>query len=305
LAARVGEAPTPTLSSFSIFNSETALNGQARHYNSSGNLIVTAGFTTGVSGIYKIQLSNLTMSPLVTTASLVSGISNSTFSAFGNPVFNNNGTVALGATVIGTGLNTSNNQGIWLISANGTASLRVRTGQTNADGTIYKTIGAPVLNNKGEIAFIGSLKTGTGNVTTANDDRIWSIGANGTIQLIAKASGSAPDLTGAVFESFTQLAYPDDSGVIFVATLVVGTGDTTTTNNVGVWAVNASGATKLLIRKGDSMTINGAIKTIADILLFTSASDTLGATRQITSAGDLVYKVRFTDGTYGILETVQ
>ena len=93
--------------------------------------------------------------------------------------------------------------------------------------------------------------------------------------------------------------------VSFVATLVIGTGDVTATNNMGVWAVNASGTTKLLIRKGDSMTVNGAVKTIADILIFNSSAETSGATRQVTAAGDLVYKVKFTDGTFGLLESLQ
>ena len=305
LAARISGNPTPTLSSLTIFNAQTSLNGQGRHYNSAGNFIVNAEFTTGESGIYKIQTSNLTLTPLVTTASAVTGISNATFSEFGNPVFNNNGTIALSATVTGTGLNTSNNQGIWLINGNGTGSLRVRKGQSNTDGTIFADIGVPVLNNNGQIAFIGTLKTGSGNVTKADATRIWNIAANGTIQLVAKASGPAPDLNGAVFETFTQLAYPDESGVIFVATLTVNTGGITVGNNKGIWAVDALGVTKLLIRTGDSMTINGAIKTIADILIFTSSAEMSGATREVTSAGDLVYKVRFTDGTFGLVESVQ
>ena len=93
--------------------------------------------------------------------------------------------------------------------------------------------------------------------------------------------------------------------MIFVATLTVGTGGITTGNNKGIWAVNALGATELLIRTGDSLTVNGAIKTIADLLIFTSSADICGATRQVTSAGDLVYKVRFTDGTFGLLESLQ
>ncbi|MCX6973979.1 MAG: hypothetical protein NTZ94_06690, partial [Verrucomicrobia bacterium] len=112
-------------------------------------------------------------------------------------------------------------------------------------------------------------------------------------------------LTSAVFASFTQLAYPDDSGVIFVATLTAGTGGVTTSNNKGLWAVNAAGATKLLLRTGDSMPVNGVTKTISDILIFTSTADASGATRQVTSAGDLVYKVKFTDGTFGVFESVQ
>jgi hypothetical protein len=305
LAARIGSNPTPTLSSLSIFNAETGLNGQGRHYNSGGNFIVTAGFTTGESGIYKIQSSNLTLSPIITTTSTVPGISGATFSAFGNPVLNNNNDLAVSATVTGTGFSTSNNQGIWLINGNGTSSLRVRKGQVNTDGTIFAQIGSPVLNNNGQIAFIGALKTGTGNVTKADASRIWNIAANGTIQLVAKASGPAPDLNGAVFQTFTQLAYPDDGGVIFVATLTIGTGGITTSNNKGIWAVNALGVSELLIRVGDSLTVNGGFKTIADLMIFTSSADMSGATRQVTSAGDLVYKVRFTDGTFGLLESVQ
>ncbi|MCX6975729.1 MAG: cadherin-like beta sandwich domain-containing protein, partial [Verrucomicrobia bacterium] len=53
LAARIGEAPTPTLSTLSVFTPETGLNGQGRHYNTGGNLVVSAGFTSGVNGIYK------------------------------------------------------------------------------------------------------------------------------------------------------------------------------------------------------------------------------------------------------------
>jgi hypothetical protein len=70
---------------------------------------------------------------------------------------------------------------------------------------------------------------------------------------------------------------------------------------VGLWAAEAPGDTpELIVRKGDSFTVGSSPKTISDILIFNSNTETAGAARHMNTLGDLIFKITFSDGSSGI-----
>lgn len=302
LVARKGAQPTPTLSSFSIFNAEAGRNGQTRHFGNNGNLLLTAQFGTGPVGLYKASYPTFAISsasPAVANLSAAPGAGGALFSALGNPIMNSVGAFAFSGSLSGNGVLTTTNSGIWLYASNGTGSQLVRTGQSAPGGGVFKSLSAPVLNSSNEVAFMGTL-SGNG-VTTTNAAGIWSADSSGTIQQIVRAGSAAPGISGAVFSAFMQLASPDEAGVVFVATMATGPGGISASNNVGLWATEAPGDTpELIVRKGDSFTVGSSPKTVSDIQIFNPSPSTAGSSRHMNALGDLVFKITFTDGSSGL-----
>lgn len=302
LVARRGAQPTPTLTSLSIFNAEAGRNGQSRHFGINGNLLLTARFGTGPASLYKVSYPSFAISsgaPVVANLSSAPGAGGALFSALGNPIMNSEGSFAFSGTLSGNGVLTTTNAGIWLYESNGAASQVVRTGQSAPGGSIFKTLSAPVLNSSNEVAFMCTL-SGNG-VTATNAAGIWSAESSGSIQQIARAGAAAPGIPGAIFSAFSQLAYPDEAGVVFVATMAPGPGGITTANNVGLWAAESLGDTpELIIRKGDTFPVGSAPKTVSDIQIFNSTGTIAGAARHMNTLGDLIFKITFTDGSSGL-----
>jgi hypothetical protein len=112
------------------------------------------------------------------------------FSSFGNiiaPVINSAGNVAFFGSLTGTGVNSTNNRGVWS-NAGGTLAAVARSGSEGpgpglGTGINFSFFGDPLLNSAGRVAFRGSL-TGTG-VDSSNDQGIWS-NAGGSLQKIIR-----------------------------------------------------------------------------------------------------------------------
>ena len=96
---------------------------------------------------------------------------------------------------------------------------------------------------------------------------------------------------------------PEGGGVVFLADLAPGAGGVNAGNSQGVWSADRTGKLKLLVRTGDGMQVNGAIKTISALTIFTSTPDAGGQTRSFNNRRRLAYKAAFTDGTQGIFTT--
>jgi hypothetical protein len=298
LVARTGASPTPTLRSFTIFNAETGQNSQSRHFNESGDLVLTATFGNGTAGIYRAtKTSTFTLNastPVAAIGSAVPGVTGGNFTSLGNPIINNAGDIAFRATFSGNGVSSGNNTGIFRYSSNGTGTLVARTGVASGNQT-FQSLSSPLLNNAKDIAFTGALATG-GNVTSSNANGIWTISSNGTLTKIFRSGDSAPGVVGATFASFSQLAFPANGGIIFAATLATGSGGVSTTNNQGVWAASTFGANpKLVVRTGNSLSVGGAGKTISSFDFFSASSATEGVGRTVNADGDIILKLNFTD----------
>jgi hypothetical protein len=112
------------------------------------------------------------------------------FVSFVTPVLITNNAVVFTAKVAGTGVTKNNGTGIWLWDGNST--YQVARAGSPAQGVIpsgptFKTLGAPLANSSGRIAFTASI-TGSG-VTAANDTGLWAIGEDGVIPVLRLREG--------------------------------------------------------------------------------------------------------------------
>ncbi len=306
-----------TVSALSIFAAPYApsgVAGQTRNFNGNGNLSFKATFTNGAQGLF-VLTSGTEFTQVAASGGAAPEIFGgpAKFGVLGNPIINDGGNTAFQAFVSGTAkaatyysailaeTGSANNLGI--VALTGTFAPDAN-GLAGGAG-IFATLGDPVFNSNDQIAFIGKLKTG-GAVTAANCQGIWA-GTSGTLALVAQAQGQAPDCpVGAKFQSFAQLVLPDQGGVVFLANLTGAGGQ-------GIWAVDTVGGLHLVARKGDVLMINGTPKVIsalsiftpsAGTAIFTLSAGTAGQTRSFNKAGDLVYKVTFTDRTQAIQKVV-
>jgi uncharacterized repeat protein (TIGR03803 family) len=230
------------------------------------------------------------------------GTAGAKFSSFGNPAMNENGHVAFEAKLTGGDTTSKNKSGIWADDRSGTRQLVVRTGW-NAGGALFSALKDPVYNGNEEVAFMGTLKVGTGDATSANNHGVWS-NTGGPVHLVAREGFQAPGCAaGTTFASFTQIALPDQGGVVLLAKLTPGTGDATTANNLGIWAVDSEGNLQLVLRTGFPHPATGVNVTVLSFL--PAASGVVGQTRSFTQrTGDLLYRASFADGTSGIFKVV-
>jgi len=252
------------------------------------------------------------------------GIAGAAFNALGNPAINDLDHIAFQATVTGgsgSGMTTANNSGIWAdIGTNG-LTLIAQTG-TSAPGYTpgsnvgtFATLSDPVYSDSDAVAFIGTLSgSGAANatVTKSNNTGIWAT-TSGLLLLVARTGDLAPDANGTrsssgpVFASFQQFSLPDQGGVVILANLVSGRpgpGGVVPGNTQGIWAVDTAGTLKQIIRTGESLAVNGLAKTLSSLSIFNVPSASAGQTRHFNNPGDLIYKVTFTDGSPGIVQSV-
>jgi len=293
---------TVTLKSFSAFATPAVVGGQTRSFNSTGDVVVWATFTNGAQGIFAFMSG--TGEIIALQGDAITGIPGALFSTFGSPAINNAQQVAFWASVSGNStITTQNNTGIWLDSGTACQCVARTSGKASVGGTatgIFTTLGNPVINNKGQVAFPGTLQSG-GAVADGGTTGIW-IATSGTVTLVARTQTQAPDCpTGTLFANFRQFVL-SDRGVVLLADLV-GTKGVTAANNQGIWAVDAKGQLHLIARKGDPQPGNSS-KISTGIGLFNSTSDTPGQTRSVNHQGDITYTATYGDNTTAIYRVV-
>ena len=100
---------------------------------------------------------------------------------------------------------------------------------------------------------------------------------------------------------------PDNGQPVFLAKVAAGPTQAGlpsgigATNNMGVWAVDATGAIRLLVRTGDTLLVHGGPKTVSLLSLLSAVTGSPGQARSYNDAGDLVFRATFTDHTQAIL----
>lgn len=154
---------------------------------------------------------------------------------------------------------------------------------------VFESLSDPVMNNLGQIAFRGVLKSGgTTGVTSSNKIGIWT-----ESRLLIRAGDVAPGTNGATFCDFLQLVFPDANGPIFLATL----NGVPASENTGVWAATKDGTLTLVVKTGELL--DG--KTVQSLSIFPLAQGSIGQSRSFdASSGKIVYQANFTDGSWGI-----
>ena len=169
---------------------------------------------------------------------------------FTSPTLNDAGRTAFHATLAGSGVDETNNQGIWS-EGFGSLALVARRGSPAPDmssGISFGELTLPyvVLNNSGQTAF-HSFLTGSG-VDDTNNQGIWLQESSGAA-LMSRTGTAAPGTPeGVNFNSFGGPLLGEAGKIGFFAGLAGSS--VSSGNNLGIWS-NTSGSPELVIRKGD------------------------------------------------------
>jgi hypothetical protein len=219
-------------------------------------------------------------------------------------MINNAGRITFRADLVGSGVNNTNNTGIWS-EGTGTLTLIAREG-SQAPGTpngVQFTFFfyAPVINAAGQTAFHAGLK-GSG-VDSTNNAGIWSEGS-GILALLAREGSQAPGTASGV--NFYSFGSPSSMPVInaagqtaFQATLT-GSG-INSTNSVGIWATDSSGVLQLIIRASDLIEVAPSeFRTVSSLDFVSHSGNSDGRGSGFNDSGQLAFRANFTDGSSGI-----
>lgn len=179
------------------------------------------------------------------------------------------GVVAFAGHLLGPGVTTSNDDGIWT-SGLGTQTLVIREGDPApglAGGAAYLPKPPISMNRSGQLAFLRSV-VGPGGTPLPVNQAIWST-SSGSLLLVAsdglKAPGTGP---GVNFQSFgSRPPNINDLGRTAFLASVAGPGVITNINHEGIWFEGWGGAPglALAVRAGDAAPGAGAGVTFVNL----------------------------------------
>ncbi len=181
------------------------------------------------------------------------------------------------------------------------AAVVVKKGDaTDVSGGVFSVFKDPVNGQNRSVAFVGTMKPNTAaEIGAANNDGIWvSDDANG-LSLVAREGAQPPEAPdGARWKTFNSLAMPPGSRPMFVATMhskvgtaAPGPGGVTAANDTGLWAMDSTGAVRLLIREGDAI----GSSNVKVITVLSTVSGSPAQTRSFQNGGGVILRV--TDAT--------
>ena len=229
-----------TLASFSSSISGMQLNAQGQVAYIGALLNTATGVKSGAI------LRNTTVVARVGNAATGTG-SGVTFAGFFSPLkFNDAGQVAYQATLTGTGVDTTNDMGLWrdgvLVARKGQAAPGAGSGVTLGSFAFESDDGSLQLNAAGQVAYL-TLLVGT-SVTASNNFALWR---NNT--LVARTGQAAPGVGGgAVFSNFSRSLRLNEAGSVAYAATLTGEG-VSAQNNFGIWRDDTR-----IVRTGDALT---------------------------------------------------
>ncbi len=219
----------------------------------------------------------------------------SVFQTFQDLSFNNAGHVVFSAMLF------DGNIGVW---TNRTGSLTpIVTGGALAPGvqaglTFQSLQTATTIDDAGHTAFQASVSS------VPASSGIWS-DASGVLTLIVRSGTPAPGLGPSILFGGPPEAILNGKGRVAFFCFLTGTG-VDTTNRESIWAQDAQGTLRLLIRSGETIQVGPSDqRTIKNLLV----PDTFGGSQQGTgfifnNADQLVFVARFTDNSAAVLTTI-
>jgi hypothetical protein len=197
---------------------------------------------------------------------VANGTGGETFNSFYAESISPTGTVVIraGLKFVSGVVTTANNEGLWS-DRSGSLELVAREDDLapcEQPDVRFGRFDAMFLDSSGGIVFFAYLK-GLG-VNSSNDGSAWRSDADGRLHLIAREGTIANNTDAAVYGQIDVAAANNTGGVLVFARLVSGLGDTTSTNNVGLWKDSgAADATPLLVmRRSDTVTLGGIDRTV-------------------------------------------
>jgi hypothetical protein len=182
------------------------------------------------------------------------GLAGVRFAGLGTPTMNATGRVAFSATLTGTGINSTNDMGIW--TAQTVRQIVARKGDAGPGpglglGTVFDYFENPTaITNSGDVCF--RAKVSGLSVNTSNDDGIW-VGAPNQMRLVMREGNPIPPTAGGAALSFGQPIFLDCNNgghVAFTANLI-GAG-VNTSNEHSLWLADEDGL-RLMAREGQQL----------------------------------------------------
>ena len=177
--------------------------------NSVGDIAFTASFSgNGVAsgnntGIFRYS-SNGTGVLVARTGVSYSG--GQTFQSLSSPLLNNAKDIAFtGALVTGGNVTSSNSNGIWTIGSNGTLTKIFRRGDIAPGlvGTTFASFSQLAFPANGGIIFAATLATGSGGVSTTNNQGVWAASTAGANPKLIVRTGNSLSVGAAVKTIFS------------------------------------------------------------------------------------------------------
>lgn len=218
-------------------------------------------------------------------------------------IINNSNQMVVRATVVDEGYNSTNNTVIATVPnclLTWPFQYLVRTGDLAPDASgatgesTFSSLGDPVLNNNGHIAFLANVR----GPTRSNTLGIWS-DADGIMKRIVAQGDIEPGGSGGKFRDFDQIVLPDVGGVVIEA----GVGGAGGGRKQGLWAVGPDGLLQRLLLEGDNLDFHGTLKALRHFNIFKITPHFSGQTRSFApSTGSLVFQAVFGDGSWGIYQ---
>lgn len=300
------------ISSLTAFLPSVSSPGQGRGWivpNAAGGVRVMAlvQFTDRTQAVLAIDSSNVANPTVIAiTAQPGNGgpdIAGATFATIGLPALAADQSSAfLAQLTIGQGgITKTDNKGIFTrAAASGPHTAIARIGGPAISGTVFSTLGDPVVGNDGGLAFSATLKGGSAKGTAAKT--LWWQPPGGTATLLAQGgTRPASDLPADTqWKSFTSLSIAGGGrGPIFIGALVPKKGGVTPANANGVWAIDFTGTLRTIFRTGD--VVSG--KTVKSFSLLKAGTGTAGVTRSFNDTAHVVWIATFTDRTTAIVTT--
>lgn len=259
------------------------------------------------SGLPEIIVREGTQAPGLTAGTLIG--------SFGAIVqtrisMNATGRVAFLNTLTGTGVTATNSTTVWS-DGGGSLSLVAREnepapGYGNGE-RLGLLVDGPVLNNDGQVAFVASIRSAT---TTQTIGQAIYRGTPGALTALARSGDAAPGTPlGVTFSGFgvanVESIALANGGLLAFTGVLTGPG-ITSSNNVGLWAVEPSGQAQIVLREGDVIDVNPApgitdSRTVSSFDVAFGAGENDGQRHALNAIGNLAIRVRFTDSSEAIV----
>jgi hypothetical protein len=197
-------------------------------------------------------------------------------------------------TVAGTGVDATNDTGIWS-ERSGSLAIEYREGDPAGSigaGVVFDRFRSPIITADGDLMFTSDL-IGTG-IDATNDSALWT-DRFGSLALLGQTGAQAPDLAiGVLFDDFDGYTMSDEGFYAFDVDL---RGAGVDASNDGALYVGFDDDPKLLLREGELFD-GKTILRFGDVLTFASGD----VTRQLRG-NQFVFAVTFTDGSSGVYVT--
>lgn len=304
----IGAGPSKKVKKFQTLGLVPGSEDQRRSHVADGSVLILADFDDGTQGLIEAPGNGGALIAKAVTGDEITSPAGELLQTLGLPAGRDRTNAFAGTLKTSTNVTADNDAALFVGTESGDFSAMVREGEI-APGTgeaTFTAFGPPALASTNSVlTFKGTLKKGSGDpVTNANNDTALWTTAGGGLGIIAREGQLAVGTSG-FFANFLSFAvHPTGTlprAIAFTANLRLGKGRVTTSNRLGLWAVNKDGALELIQRTGETVTLPGDRKTkVLAQLTLKAAPQSPAQGRAMNEFGQIVYRVTFRGAGQGI-----